>query len=561
MGRVYLGYSPGGRAVAVKVVHPELARDPEFMERFRREVQAAEAVSGAYTAPVVAAGPGDSPPWLATVFVTGPSLSDLVGRAGPLPRAAVWRLAGGLAEALQAIHAKGLVHRDLKPGNILIAADGPRVIDFGISRAMQGTAMTGTRTALGTPAFMSPEQAQGHEVGPPSDVFSLGSVLAFAATGVAPFDGGEVFAIAYRLVSADPDLSRLPPGLRELVGGCLAKDPAARPTLAQLMDAVVAGSTAFPAAAPGKFWPEPVGVLLADSPGPPTPPPGGMPPFAAAPGLPQPGLGQPGLPQPGLGQPGLGQPGLGQPGLGQPGLGQHSTPQPMGAPYTMTPARTPPGVPPYGMPPGMTAGGMTPVPPRTPPRGGSARRNTGRTWLIVVGVASVGAVLAGAALALVLTAGSSSSSQGPPSGGASAGFPGSAGSGSAVASGSSAAGAPPAVVSAAVCTVPADGCAQSGGSQYMAVKPKQITVSGDGSGYVDGLRWTDWGTPRTTATGTLRVDNCVPNCAQGTFTGYPATVTLAGLKEYQGGMSGYSTIVVQSPAANLTYTYTKDTVP
>ncbi len=552
MGRVYLGYSPGGRAVAVKVVHPELARDPEFMERFRREVQAAEAVSGAYTAPVVAAGPDDSPPWLATVFVTGPSLSDLVGRAGPLPQAAVWRLAGGLAEALQAIHAKGLVHRDLKPGNILIAADGPRVIDFGISRAMQGTAMTGTRTALGTPAFMSPEQAQGHAVGPPSDVFSLGSVLAFAATGVAPFDGGEVFAIAYRLVSADPDLSRLPPGLREMVGGCLAKDPAARPTLAQVMDAVVAGSTAFPATAPGKFWPEPVGVLLADSPGPPTPPPGGMPPFTPTPGR----------PSPGVPQPGLRQPALGQPGLGQPGLGPHSTPQPMGAPYTMTPARTPPGVPPYGMPPGMTAGGMTPVPPRTPLRRGSARRTTGRTWVIVVGVASVGAVLAGAALALVLTAGSSSSSQGqsPPSGGASAGFPGSAGSGSAVASGSSSASGP-ALVSAAVCTVPADGCAQSGGSQYMEVKPKQITVSGDGSGYVDGLSWTGWGTPRATATGTLRVDNCVPNCAQGTFTGYPATVTLAGLKEYQGGTSGYSTIVVQSPAANLTYTYTKNTVP
>jgi serine/threonine protein kinase len=520
MGRVYLGYSPGGRAVAVKVVHPELALDPEFMERFRREVQAAEAVSGAYTAPVVAAGPDDRPPWLATVFVTGPSLSDLVGRAGPLPQAAVWRLAGGLAEALQAIHAKGLVHRDLKPANILIATDGPRVIDFGISRALQGTAMTGTRTALGTPAFMSPEQAQGHEVGPPSDVFSLGSVVAFAATGVAPFDGGEIFAIAYRLVSAEPDLSGLPPGLRQLVARCLAKDPAARPTLTQVMDAVVAGSAAFPAAAPGKFWPEPVAVLLADSPGPPTPPPGAMPPFTPRPGLPQPGMARPG------------------------------TPHPVGAPYTMTPGRTPPGVPPYGTPPGMTAGGMTPVPPVRP----APRRGGGRTWLIVVGLASVGAVIAGTVLALVLTSGSSSSSQpgqNPPPGGASA----------AVSGGSSPAGPLPSVVSAAVCTVPADGCAQSGGSQYMEAKPAKIMVSGDGSGYVDGLSWSSWGTPRATATGTLRVDDCVPNCAQGTYTGYPATVTLAGLKEYQTGVSGYSTIVVQSPAANLTYTYTKDTVP
>ena len=164
MGRVYLAASPGGRAVALKVVHPELARDPEFMQRFRREVEAAEAVSGAYTAPVLGAGPDDSPPWLATAYVPGPSLAELVAGSGPLPEAAVWRLAGGLTEALQAIHGRGLVHRDLKPGNILVAADGPRVIDFGISRALHGIAITGrpART-MGTPAYMSPEQAAGSE--------------------------------------------------------------------------------------------------------------------------------------------------------------------------------------------------------------------------------------------------------------------------------------------------------------------------------------------------------------------------------------------------------------
>jgi serine/threonine protein kinase len=175
MGRVYLGYSPGGRPVAVKVVHPELARDPEFMKRFRREVAAAQAVSGAYTAAVVGAGPDDSPPWLATTFVPGPALADLVARTGPLPADAVWRLAGGLAEALQAIHAHALVHRDLKPANILIADDGPRVIDFGISRTTDGTVLTSTSMTIGTPAYMSPEQAEGRPVGPPSDVFSLGS--------------------------------------------------------------------------------------------------------------------------------------------------------------------------------------------------------------------------------------------------------------------------------------------------------------------------------------------------------------------------------------------------
>ena len=142
MGQVFLGFSPAGRAVAVKVIHRQFARDPEFVRRFGREVEAAGAVSGAYTAPVVAAGPGDDPPWLATVFVPGPSLAEVIAHAGPLPEPAVWRLAGGLVEALQAVHAGGLVHRDLKPANVLLAADGPRLIDFGISRALEGTATT-----------------------------------------------------------------------------------------------------------------------------------------------------------------------------------------------------------------------------------------------------------------------------------------------------------------------------------------------------------------------------------------------------------------------------------
>ncbi|HVT66718.1 MAG TPA: serine/threonine-protein kinase, partial [Trebonia sp.] len=263
MGRVYLATSPGGRAVAVKVVHPELARDPEFMQRFRREVEAAEAVSGAYTAPVVGAGPDDSPPWLATAYVAGPSLAELVERAGPLPEAAVWRLAGGLVEALQAIHRRGLVHRDLKPGNILIAADGPRVIDFGISRALHGKALTTASTTMGTPAYMSPEQAGGSEIGPPSDVFALGSVLAFAATGTAPFEGGEALAVIYRIVNTDPDLRALPPALGSLIAACLAKDPASRPSLDALIGAVNAASATFPENVPGQFWPDAVAAVIA----------------------------------------------------------------------------------------------------------------------------------------------------------------------------------------------------------------------------------------------------------------------------------------------------------
>jgi serine/threonine protein kinase len=262
MGRVYLGYSPGGRAVAVKVVHPELARDAEFMHRFRREVAAAQAVSDVYTAAVVGAGPDDSPPWLATTFVPGPPLADLVGQAGPLPEDAVWRLAGGLAEALQAIHSHGLVHRDLKPGNILIAADGPRVIDFGISRSTSGTVVTATQMTIGTPAYMSPEQAQGLPVGPASDIFSLGSVLAFAATGTPPFGGGEAFAIGFRVVHGEPELARVPASLRPVIDGCLAKDSDARPTVRELIEAVTASATAFPDVIPGKFWPGKVAAAL-----------------------------------------------------------------------------------------------------------------------------------------------------------------------------------------------------------------------------------------------------------------------------------------------------------
>lgn len=265
MGRVFLGRSPAGRAVAVKVVHPELARDPEFRARFRREVRAAQAVSGAFTAPVVAAGPDDDPPWLATAFVAGPSLSDVIAESGALSEETVWRLAGGLVEALQAVHACGLVHRDLKPGNVLIAADGPRVIDFGIARAMEGTVLTASRVMVGTPVFMAPEQALGGLPGTAGDVFSLGSVLAYAATARAPFAATDPVAVVYRIVHDEPDLSGLPSSLRNLVAGCLAKEPAGRPSLGVLLDAVVAGSAPYPAASLAAFWPYPLAGMIAVS--------------------------------------------------------------------------------------------------------------------------------------------------------------------------------------------------------------------------------------------------------------------------------------------------------
>ena len=258
MGQVYLGMSPAGRAVAVKVVHPELARDTEFINRFRGEVAAAQAVNGIYTAQVVATGLYEQPPWLATAYVPGPTLQQLVDEQGPLPEPALWRLAGGLGEALQAVHAAGLVHRDLKPTNVLLAEDGPRVIDFGVSRAMDGTALTRTGLTIGTPPFMSPEQAEGKLVGPASDVFSLGSVLCFAATGAPPFGDGNAPAVLYRVVHAEPALDGIPAALHDLIAGCLAKQPAGRPALPQLIPSLAAQAEGWT----GEFWPAEVTTAI-----------------------------------------------------------------------------------------------------------------------------------------------------------------------------------------------------------------------------------------------------------------------------------------------------------
>jgi tRNA A-37 threonylcarbamoyl transferase component Bud32 len=261
MGRVYLAFSPAGRAVAIKVVHPELARDPEFRQRFAREVAAARAVSGMYTAPVVAAGLDDESPWLATAYVPGPSLADVVGRHGPLPEPAVWRLAAGLAEALRVVHACGLVHRDLKPANVLLATDGPHVIDFGISRAYEGTSVTAAGMVVGTPGYMSPEQAEGAQAGPASDVFSLGCVLAYAVTGNAPFGDGSAASVLYRVVTGQPDLTGVPGRLRDVISACMMKNPAQRPGLTA-MGTMIAQAGPPVTATLTSFWPPPVAEII-----------------------------------------------------------------------------------------------------------------------------------------------------------------------------------------------------------------------------------------------------------------------------------------------------------
>ncbi|WP_055493087.1 serine/threonine-protein kinase [Streptomyces sp. TP-A0356] len=235
MGRVYLGRSAGGRTVAVKVVHPHFALDEEFRARFRREVEAARRVGGAWTAPVLDAEPEASVPWVATGYAAGPSLTAAVTDGGPLPPHSVRALGAGLAEALTAVHGLGLVHRDVKPSNVLLTLDGPLLIDFGIARATDGTAsLTSTGVSVGSPGYMSPEQILGKGVTGAADVFSLGAVLAYAATGKSPFPGDSSAALLYKVVHEEPELGSLEGELRELVAACLAKDPTGRPAPAEV---------------------------------------------------------------------------------------------------------------------------------------------------------------------------------------------------------------------------------------------------------------------------------------------------------------------------------------
>ncbi len=238
MGQVFLGVSPGGRKVAVKLIHPAHAQTPQFRERFAREIEAAQRVGGFHTALVVDADPHADPPWMVTAYIEGPSLQDAVGRYGPLSPDQVRALGAGLAEGLAAVHACGLVHRDLKPGNVIMAEDGPRIIDFGIARTIDATTgITSTGVVVGTFAFMSPEQIRGEVVGSLSDVFSLGGVLAFAATGRPPFGSDSAVSIMFRLINQPPDLVGLADDqLHVLITACLAKSPYDRPALTALIN-------------------------------------------------------------------------------------------------------------------------------------------------------------------------------------------------------------------------------------------------------------------------------------------------------------------------------------
>ncbi|GAA4071302.1 serine/threonine-protein kinase [Actinomadura miaoliensis] len=256
MGQVYLAASPSRRLVAVKMIRPELLDDPHWRARFRREVASARSVSGFYTAAVVDADPDAELPWLATQYIHGISLAEAVREKGPIPEQAACHLGAGLAEALIAIHRAEIVHRDLKPSNVLLAGDGPRVIDFGIARPLDARPLSRS-TIVGTPAFMSPEQALGEAVTPASDVFSLGSTLVYAATGTAPF--GTDRKTRGRIVHRAPDLTGLPDPLRGLVTLCLAKAPEERPTPEQVLTAL---STLLDAHYGEEWLPSAVGELI-----------------------------------------------------------------------------------------------------------------------------------------------------------------------------------------------------------------------------------------------------------------------------------------------------------
>ncbi|MFG3254849.1 serine/threonine-protein kinase [Streptomyces sp. NPDC048172] len=250
MGTVYKGRSRGGRSVAVKVAKRELAADPDFRARFRTEIEAAQRVGGFHTAQVIDADPDARPPWMTTAFIPGRTLADAVAEDGPMDETRLRSLGAALAEALQAIHGNGLVHRDLKPANIILSDDGPRVLDFGIARALAATRFTHTHVSVGTPGFFSPEQVQGdREIGPAADVFALGAVLVHAAGG-RPFGEGDSMTLMYRAVHDRPDLSALPGALRPLVESCMAKEADLRPTPEEVLTRIAPDPVRRPAPAP-----------------------------------------------------------------------------------------------------------------------------------------------------------------------------------------------------------------------------------------------------------------------------------------------------------------------
>ncbi|MCX5247797.1 protein kinase [Streptomyces sp. NBC_00201] len=452
MGHVYLARSDRGRTVAVKLVREELAAQEEFRARFRQEVQAARQVGGHWTAPVLDADTEAAVPWVATGYVAGPSLQQVVGRDhGALPERSVRILAAGLAHALQDIHAAGIIHRDLKPSNVLVTIDGPRVIDFGIARAMETVTdggLTRTGALVGSPGFMAPEQVRGDRITPACDVFCLGSVLAYAATGHLPFGGANsgVHALMFRIAQEEPDLEGVPEGVADLVRDCLKKDPGARPTLDDVLERTGAEDTVLggrsrdpwlPSALVAQLGRHAVQLLDSEDPEEATGPEGsrgaGGPSLekaapeaspehaSAADSAPEPGA--PAAPPP-PGQPGTGAPlnhlptmvggqGTQTPPPGHPAHPAYGYPQqhPQQQPGYGYPQQPPPGA--YGYPqqPG-AHGGLGSTPPYGPPYAGpippapqEPPRRSGRSTAALIAVALVVALGAGGSVYALMSGG------------------------------------------------------------------------------------------------------------------------------------------------------------
>ncbi|MGV9456067.1 serine/threonine-protein kinase [Streptomyces sp. NPDC003635] len=405
MGQVYLARSERGRTVAVKLVREELAAQEEFRARFRQEVAAARRVGGDWTAPVLDADTEAAVPWVATGYVAGPSLERVVGHDhGALPERSVRILGAGLAHALTDIHAAGIVHRDLKPSNVLVTIDGPRVIDFGIARALETVTESGLTRAgalVGSPGFMAPEQVRGDRITPACDVFCLGSVLAYAATGRLPFGSGGsgVHALMFRIAQEEPDLEGVPEGIADLVRDCLRKDPRSRPSLARILERTGAEATVsdgrsrdpwLPSALVAQLGRQAVGLLDAEDP------------VTGEPGAPGSARADTGSPEhAAVADDSAPTAVLGPPVPGQPGAGG-----PMGhLPTAVAPPQAPP--PPFGAAPHPAYGHPHPAyPPPPPPYGSTAPygpivpppgppRRDGRSTALLLTVALVVAVAAG----------------------------------------------------------------------------------------------------------------------------------------------------------------------
>ncbi|MFI6729412.1 protein kinase [Streptomyces atratus] len=269
MGEVYLARPAGARdtlagLVALKTVRPDLDLDDGFRIRFRREIDAAGAVRSPYTAALVGGDASGRLPWLATEYVPGPSLAEAVTRGGPMPEQVVREMGADLARALADMHAVRVLHRDLKPGNVLLGTDGPKVIDFGIAQAFDATQLTRTGVVVGSPGYISPEHVNGsRSLVPASDVFCLGAVLAFAATGRGPFDDSDMAAVIFRIAQGEAELSGVPTQLRVVIEECLRSDAAARPTPQQLADMLLSGDRAGVAAGGPFLWTEAIQGQLA----------------------------------------------------------------------------------------------------------------------------------------------------------------------------------------------------------------------------------------------------------------------------------------------------------